>query len=136
MFACASSRERPRTYTNESLFSFRGIAQASDRGKREHDEAIARDPASAAAEFGAQFRSDIESFVSREAVMAVVSTGASVRGALENVTYRAFVDPSGGSSDSMTLAIAHLEGKVCVLDCIVERRAPHRRARWKSTPRR
>jgi hypothetical protein len=88
------------------------------------DEAIERDPASAAAEFGAQFRSDIESFVSREAVMAVVSTSVSVRGALENVTYRAFVDPSGGSSDSMTLAIAHLEGKICVLDCIVERRAP------------
>src|SRR6185369_13989238 len=32
------------------------------------DEAIERDPASAAAEYGAQFRADIASFVSRDAV--------------------------------------------------------------------
>ena len=36
------------------------------------DEATERDPAWAAAEYGAQFRSDVESFVSREAVEACV----------------------------------------------------------------
>lgn len=38
--------------------------------------------------------------------------------------YTAFVDPSGGSSDSMTLAIAHAEGKLVVLDAVREVRAP------------
>jgi hypothetical protein len=100
------------------------------------DEAMERDPASAAAEYGAQFRSDIESFVSREAVMAVVSTSVVVRGALENVTYRAFVDPSGGSSDSMTLAIAHL-GARSACSTASSSGAPHfhRRAPWKSSLR-
>ena len=38
--------------------------------------------------------------------------------------YLGFVDPSGGSSDSMTLAVAHLEKDVAVLDCVRERKAP------------
>jgi len=36
----------------------------------------------------------------------------------------AFADPSGGSSDSMTLAIAHREGDKLILDCTRERRPP------------
>ena len=39
------------------------------------DEAEAEDPASAAAEYGGQFRTDIETFVSREALDAVVVPG-------------------------------------------------------------
>ena len=39
------------------------------------DEATERDPAWAAAEYGAQFRSDVQSFVSREAVEACVALG-------------------------------------------------------------
>jgi hypothetical protein len=38
--------------------------------------------------------------------------------------YLAFCDPSGGSSDSMTLAIAHHDDGVAVLDCVREVRAP------------
>jgi hypothetical protein len=38
--------------------------------------------------------------------------------------YSAFCDPSGGSSDSMTLAIAHLEKDVAVLDAVREVRPP------------
>jgi hypothetical protein len=40
--------------------------------------------------------------------------------------YAAFCDPSGGSSDSMTLAIAHLEAnrETVVVDCLREIRAP------------
>jgi len=37
------------------------------------DQAFERDPASASAEYGAEFRSDIAQFVSREAVEACVS---------------------------------------------------------------
>ena len=43
--------------------------------KRIIDEAFERDPASAAAEYNAEFRSDIDSFVSREAVEACVEVG-------------------------------------------------------------
>ena len=41
------------------------------------------------------------------------------------VTYSGFVDPSGGVSDSMTLAIGHLgRNNACVLDAAVEIRPP------------
>ena len=43
---------------------------------------------------------------------------------MSGVTYSAFVDPSGGSGDSMTLAIGHQEDNVAVLDAIRERRPP------------
>jgi hypothetical protein len=43
---------------------------------------------------------------------------------LSGVTYSAFVDPSGGSADSMTLAIGHQEDNVAVLDAIREHRPP------------
>ena len=43
---------------------------------------------------------------------------------LPNIAYRAFVDPSGGRSDSMTLAIAHRDGNISVIDAIREVRPP------------
>jgi hypothetical protein len=88
------------------------------------DRAMERDQASAAAEYGAEFRSDIEGFVSREAVEAVISPGVYERAPLSNTRYIAFVDPSGGSADSMTLAIGHKEGQVALLDAIRERKPP------------
>ncbi|WP_247474845.1 terminase family protein [Bradyrhizobium sp. 30] len=88
------------------------------------DEATERDPASAAAEYGAQFRSDVESFVNREAVEACVSVGIQERSPISGVTYSGFVDPSGGSADSMTLAIGHWQDDVVVIDAVRERRPP------------
>ncbi len=88
------------------------------------DRAMERDQASAAAEYGAEFRSDIEGFVSREAVEAVISPGVYERAPLSNTRYIAFVDPSGGSADSMTMAIGHREGQVAILDAIRERKPP------------
>ncbi len=38
--------------------------------------------------------------------------------------YNAFVDPSGGSADDMTLAICHRENEVTVLDCVRVVRPP------------
>jgi hypothetical protein len=43
---------------------------------------------------------------------------------MPRVSYSAFVDPSGGNADSMTLAIGHQEDDVTVLDAIRERRPP------------
>jgi hypothetical protein len=89
------------------------------------DEATERDPAWAAAEYGAQFRSDVQSLLSREAVEACVSLGVRERAPLSGLRYSAFVDPSGGSADSMTVAVAHREkGGDTILDAIRERRPP------------
>jgi hypothetical protein len=90
------------------------------------DRAIERDPASAAAEYGAQFRTDIESFVSIEAVRACVSSGIYERAPQRGITYRGFVDPSGGSADSMTLAVAHnnIVKRTIFLDAVREVRPP------------
>jgi len=92
-------------------------------------EAIARaleeDPAGARAEYLAEFRSDVEGFVAREAVEACTIPGRLELAPVLGVRYHGFVDPSGGSSDSFTLAVAHsdTDGHV-VLDCLRERRPP------------
>ena len=83
-----------------------------------------KDPISAGSEFGAQFRTDIESYISREAVEACVEWGAHERGPLANMRYAAFVDVSGGGADSFALAVAHKEGEVGVLDAIREVKPP------------
>jgi hypothetical protein len=86
-----------------------------------------RDPSRAAAEYGANFRSDIESYISVEVVDSLVENGVAVRAPGPETTlveYNAFVDPSGGSSDSMTLAITHEEENRYVLDAVLERIPP------------
>jgi hypothetical protein len=89
------------------------------------DDQIERDPAGASAEYMAEFRSDIESFVSREVVDSAVIPGRHELPKASNITYRGFVDPSGGSGDSMTLAIAHRDRNgTVVLDLVRERRPP------------
>ena len=85
-----------------------------------------RDAAAASAEYLAQFRIDIESFVAREAVEAAVVSGRRELPPLDSTTYFAFTDPAGGSGgDSMSLAIAHRdnEGRA-ILDAVRERQPP------------
>ncbi len=62
--------------------------------------------------------------MSREIVEAAVDRGVAVRAPVAGVFYIAAVDPSGGSSDSMTLAIAHVEGGRYALDLVAERLSP------------
>jgi hypothetical protein len=88
------------------------------------DAAYEDDPANAAAEFGAQFRSDIEAFVTREAAEACVIDGRFELPPMDSVHYSAFCDPSGGGADSMTLAIAHKEGDRAILDAVREFKPP------------
>jgi hypothetical protein len=86
---------------------------------------LEEDPDRAASEYLAQFRSDIAAFIAREVVDSCVVPGCfELRPIWEN-SYIAFADPSGGSSDSFTLAIAHSdsEGRG-ILDCLRERRPP------------
>ena len=86
--------------------------------------AYRQDEAAAAAEYGAQFRRDIESFVSAEAIDAVMVPTRFELPYLSEFSYVAFVDPSGGSHDSMSLAIAHYEKDKAVLDALRERIPP------------
>jgi hypothetical protein len=88
------------------------------------DEEIAKDPASASAEYLALFRTDVETLLSQEAVSACVEMGVVERPSERRHRYIGFVDPSGGASDSMTLAIAHKDGDTAVLDAVRERKAP------------
>jgi hypothetical protein len=89
------------------------------------DQATEHDPASAASEYQAEFRSDIAAFISREVLDACVARGCFERPPAAGLGYIAFCDPSGGSSDSMTVAVAHREANgVTVVDCVRERRAP------------
>ncbi len=88
------------------------------------EDAYNRDPVSAAAEYGAQFRSDLETFVPREVVDDAVPPGVHELPYNSNYRYVAFTDPSGGSKDSFTLAIAHNEEGKAVLDCIAEHKPP------------
>jgi hypothetical protein len=92
------------------------------------NRAYERDPARASAEYGAIFRSDLEAFVNIEVLNACVARGVHERQPDRQHRYIGFVDPSGGSADSFTLAIAHLEGKpgafTAILDVVRERTPP------------
>jgi hypothetical protein len=83
------------------------------------------DPIAAAAENGAEFRSDVEEFVSLEVLQVCTPDDLFEIAPLPDIRYVAFVDPSGGSSDSFAMAVAHREPDgLIALDCIRETRAP------------
>jgi len=89
------------------------------------DRAMQRDAPRARAEYLSEFRSDVEGFLTREAIDAVVEPGVLERPPQEGPAYVAFCDPAGGSgADSMTLGIAHHEGGRTVLDALREVRPP------------
>jgi hypothetical protein len=92
------------------------------------DAALEDDPQAASSEWLAQFRGDVSGYVDREIVEGAVESGVLVRPPSNRHGHVAFVDPSGGSSDSMTLAIAHREirdnAPRYVLNVVVEKRPP------------
>jgi hypothetical protein len=142
MLLCASSPHARRGALYDAFRRYFGkdepgmiVWQAPTRAMNETipqsviDRAIERDPSNAAAEYGAEFRNDVQAFISREAVDAVTTPGCRERPRISGVRYSAFTDPSGGSSDSMTLAIGHLETdgsgrEIAILDVVREITAP------------
>ena len=82
-----------------------------------------RDPAAASAEYGAQFRVDVLGFLTAEVVRRCTDA-VRERPPERRWNYVAFTDVSGGSSDSFTLALAHMEGRNVVVDCLRERVSP------------
>jgi hypothetical protein len=87
------------------------------------DRALEKDRARATAEYLAQFRTDVEGFIALEIVEGCVGDYREQLPA-SGVSYRAFVDPSGGSEDAMTLAISHKRGDQIVIDAVRERTPP------------
>src|SRR5208282_6577046 len=89
------------------------VAQAASRtmnstlSQRVVDRALERDPQAASAEYLAQFRSDLEAFITLELIESAVDRGVTVRPPLPGVVYHAFTDPSGGAHDAYTLGIGH-----------------------------
>jgi hypothetical protein len=90
------------------------------------DRAYERDPLSASAEYGAEFRRDIESFISLEAVLACVDQGVTERPKIPYKVMAGFVDPSAGASDSFAMAIGYrdVETKQMVVSAIREVKPP------------
>jgi hypothetical protein len=92
--------------------------------KRLIANALKEDPQAAAAEWEAEWRSDVEAFISHELVAAVTIPGRFELPRVAGLQYYAFMDPSGGRQDSFTLGIAHHEKGRIVLDVLRERRPP------------
>src|SRR5262249_15060264 len=64
-----------------------------------------KDPASFASEYLAQFRTDIESYITSEAIEGCIESGVRERPYDRRNMYSAFTDPSGGAHDSFTLGV-------------------------------
>ena len=88
--------------------------------KRAYDQ----DPLSAASEYGADFRSDVSTFLEEQWVTDSVDPGCHERPAAARFQYVCFVDPSGGKRDSFTAAVSHRQGDTLFLDMAREWRAP------------
>src|SRR5206468_2560573 len=86
------------------------------------------DPIAAAAEYGAEFRRDVEVFLPFEALEAVRMVGRYELphdAAANRHNRKGFADPAGGSgTDSMTGSVAHTENGRIVLDAVWEIRPP------------
>ncbi|WP_428487214.1 hypothetical protein [Rhodopila sp.] len=87
-------------------------------------EAYEEDPEAARAEYGAEFRDDLADFITREAIDAITMWGRHELPPEPGAEHQAFVDPSGGASDSFTLAIGHQAGDIGILDALLEIRPP------------
>lgn len=88
------------------------------------DKALEEDPESASAEWEANFRGDLSTYIDRAVVERCVEAGVTERPYERKFRYTAFCDPSGGVNDPMTLGISHREGDAAVLDAIREVKPP------------
>jgi len=82
------------------------------------DRMQADDPEAYRSEVLGEFRAGTSTLLDPEAVADCVADGVRERGPVDGVTYRAFVDVSGGRRDRFTLAIAHRDGDRAVHDVI------------------
>lgn len=86
------------------------------------EQAKERDLAAAMAEYEAEFRNDIQSFIDADILYRATRSEPEIIPAMSRCRYVAFVDPAGGGADGFALAIGHREpsGKV-IIDLVTER---------------
>ncbi len=84
---------------------------------------LERDPIVYSAELNADWREDVSSYIDEAILRACMTRQTEVPDA-EHHRYRAFVDASGGKSDSMCLALGYTEGTKAVITRVEEWRAP------------
>jgi hypothetical protein len=90
------------------------------------------DPAAAKAEWDAEFRSDLESYVAVDVVAPLIEVGRRERAPVAGCPYVVNVDPAGAGTekaDSFTWSVAHAEPRedgalVSVVDLVGEARPP------------
>ena len=88
------------------------------------ERARTEDASSAAAEYDAEFRADLESYISTEALESVIVPGRFEIPPQQGRQVFAFVDPSGGRNDSMTLSGFFNDGGKAVQAFIRTRKPP------------
>jgi hypothetical protein len=82
------------------------------------DQEMARDPDAGRSEWLAQFREDIEAAFSLESIEQCIIPGRRELLPAQQVSYVAFVDPSGGRHDQFTVAVAHRSKESAVIDLV------------------
>ena len=86
------------------------------------EQAMERDASAAAAEYLAQFRSDIEAFLPREVVESCTRLDRLELPPQKGTHYAAFVDPAGGGADEFCICIGHREDKRIIVDVVRARK--------------
>jgi hypothetical protein len=86
--------------------------------------AYAEDESAARAEWGAEFRADLEDLFDFDAITRCVVPDRTELPPVADLSYSAFVDPSGGRRDAFTVGIAHRDGERCVVDAVRAWRPP------------
>lgn len=81
-------------------------------------DAMRDDPEAASAEYGAQFRGDISSFLDIELIERATRSKPPELPPRDGEQYFGFVDPNGGGADEFTMAVAHREGELTVVDMV------------------
>ena len=86
----------------------------------------AKDLSAARAEWEAEFRDDLESWLSLAVIEKVIIPDRVELPYLDKFKYVAFVDPAGGGEDRFTLSIGHKEEEMIIQDVLRARRGnPH-----------
>jgi hypothetical protein len=83
------------------------------------DRAMRDDPEAAGAEWNAEFRSDIDAFLDDRQIMAAIDMDRPRElPPRPGIPYAAFIDASGGRSDSYTMCIGHRHGDKFIADVV------------------
>ena len=88
------------------------------------DAEIRKDPERMSAEYGYSWRQDSVGLFLRSVLSAATDFGVFERSPVSGTTYQAFVDPSGGVSDSLVLCVTHQEKQLAIVDMIREVESP------------